>query len=101
MLVKDRKRHLHGVGVCYIRDNTLSYSKLNNFGQSSCPYLNLLVKCVQIGTTFFIYFPVLLLYDAFAIGIFAALSIFSINIPYPVVGSFTITWVTAPTSLPF
>ena len=30
----------------------------------------------------------------------AASSIFSIKIPYPVVGSFTSTWVTAPTSLP-
>ena len=40
-------------------------------------------------------------YDALAIGICAALSIFSINIPYPVVGSFIITCVTAPTSLPF
>ena len=50
---------------------------------------------------FFIYFPVLLLYDAFAIGIFAAFNIFSIKIPYPVVGSFMRTCVTAPTSLPF
>ena len=31
----------------------------------------------------------------------AASSIFSIKIPYPLVGSFTSTWVTAPTSLPF
>ena len=30
----------------------------------------------------------------------AASSIFSIKIPYPLVGSFTSTWVTAPTSLP-
>ena len=30
----------------------------------------------------------------------AASSIFSIKIPYPLVGSFTRTWVTAPTSLP-
>ena len=30
----------------------------------------------------------------------AASNIFSINIPYPVVGSFTSTWVTAPTSFP-
>ncbi len=30
----------------------------------------------------------------------AASSIFSINIPYPRVGSFTNTWVTAPTSFP-
>ena len=35
---------------------------------------------------FFIYFPVLLLYDAFAIGIFAAFNIFSIKIPYPACG---------------
>ena len=31
----------------------------------------------------------------------AAANMFSMNIPYPVVGSFTRTWVTAPTSLPF
>ena len=31
----------------------------------------------------------------------AASSMFSIKIPYPRVGSFTSTWVTAPTSLPF
>jgi len=30
----------------------------------------------------------------------AAFSIFSINMPYPVVGSLTRTWVSAPTSLP-
>jgi len=30
----------------------------------------------------------------------AASSIFSMKIPYPVVGSLTRTWVTAPTSLP-
>ena len=30
----------------------------------------------------------------------AASNIFSIKIPYPVVGSFTSTWVTAPTSFP-
>ena len=30
----------------------------------------------------------------------AASSIFSIKIPYPAVGSFTSTWVTAPTSFP-
>ena len=30
----------------------------------------------------------------------AASNIFSIKMPYPVVGSFTRTWVTAPTSLP-
>ena len=40
-------------------------------------------------------------YDAFAIGILTAVSIFSMKIPYPVVGSFMRTWVTAPTSLPF
>ena len=40
-------------------------------------------------------------YAALCIGIFAAFSIFSINIPYPVVGSFIRTCVTAPTSLPF
>ena len=40
-------------------------------------------------------------YDAFAIGISAAFSIFSMKIPYPVVGSLMRTWVTAPTSLPF
>ena len=31
----------------------------------------------------------------------AASSIFSIKIPYPMVGSFTSTWVTAPTIFPF
>ena len=41
------------------------------------------------------------IYDAFAIGIFAAFNMFSINIPYPLVGSLISTWVTAPTSLPF
>ena len=41
------------------------------------------------------------LYDAFAKGICTAVSIFSIKIPYPVVGSLISTWVTAPTSLPF
>ena len=30
----------------------------------------------------------------------AASNIFSMKMPYPVVGSFTKTWVTAPTSLP-
>lgn len=30
----------------------------------------------------------------------AVSSMFSINIPYPFVGSFTSTWVTAPTSFP-
>ena len=40
-------------------------------------------------------------YDAFAMGIFAAFSIFSMKIPYPVVGSLIKTWVIAPTSLPF
>ena len=40
-------------------------------------------------------------YDAFAIGICAALSIFSMKMPYPVVGSLMSTCVTAPTSLPF
>ena len=40
-------------------------------------------------------------YDAFAMGICAAFSIFSMKIPYPVVGSFTRTCVTAPTILPF
>ena len=38
---------------------------------------------------------------AFAMGIFAEFNMFSINIPYPVVGSLIITCVTAPTSLPF
>jgi hypothetical protein len=42
-----------------------------------------------------------LCYDAFAIGIFAAFNMFSINIPYPVVGSFIKTCATAPMSLPF
>lgn len=32
---------------------------------------------------------------------YSAFSIFSIAIPYPLVGSFRKTWVTAPTSLPF
>jgi len=40
-------------------------------------------------------------YDAFAMGIFAAFNIFSMKIPYPVVGSLIRTCVTAPTSLPF
>ena len=40
-------------------------------------------------------------YAAFGIGICAAFSIFSIKIPYPVVGSLISTWVTAPTSFPF
>ena len=39
-------------------------------------------------------------YDAFAMGIFAAFIIFSMKIPYPVVGSLIMTWVTAPMSLP-
>jgi hypothetical protein len=42
-----------------------------------------------------------LFYAARAIGASAALSIFSMKIPYPVVGSLMSTWVTAPTSLPF
>ena len=41
------------------------------------------------------------LYDAVFIGIALAFSMFSMNIPYPTVGSFIITCVTAPTSLPF
>ena len=32
---------------------------------------------------------------------FAAFSIVSRKIPYPLVGSFSSTWVTAPTNLPF
>ena len=40
-------------------------------------------------------------YDALTMGIFAAFNIFSMNIPYPVVGSLMRTWVTAPTILPF
>ena len=41
-------------------------------------------------------------FDAFDIAIHAvAFSIFSMKIPYPLVGSFTITCVTAPTILPF
>ena len=47
---------------------------------------------------FFIQFCI---YAAFAIGICAAASIFSMKIPYPVVGSLISTCVTAPTSLPF
>ena len=39
-------------------------------------------------------------YAAFCIGADAAESIFSMKIPYPAVGSFTMTWVTAPTSFP-
>ena len=39
-------------------------------------------------------------YAAFCIGASAAESIFSMKIPYPAVGSFTITRVTAPTSFP-
>ena len=42
-----------------------------------------------------------LFYDAFAIGICAEFSIFSMKMPYPVVGSLIRTCVTAPTSLPF
>ncbi len=34
-------------------------------------------------------------------GIFAAFNIFSMKMPYPVVGSLMRTCVTAPTSLPF
>ena len=41
------------------------------------------------------------IYAAFCKGAFAALSIFSMKIPYPVVGSPTSTCVTAPTILPF
>ena len=40
-------------------------------------------------------------YDALAMGICAALSIFSMKIPYPVDESLISTCVTAPTSLPF
>ena len=40
-------------------------------------------------------------YDAFAIGVFAAFNIFSMKMPYPVVGSLISTCVTAPPSLPF
>ena len=88
--------------VCYMRNNTFIHKKLNIFRtKDCCPYYNSLEECVQIGTTFFIYFPVLPRYDALAMGICAAFSIFSINIPYPVVGSLMRTWVTAPTSLPF
>ena len=46
------------------------------------------------------YPPAFLRYATVCIGICAAFSMFSINIPYPVVGSFTRTWVTAPTSFP-
>jgi len=41
-----------------------------------------------------------LFYDAFAMGVCAAFSIFSIKMPYPFVGSLISTWVTAPISLP-
>lgn len=86
---------------CDIIGTTHLYIKFDIFRtKNCCPYYNSLLECVQIGTTFFIYFPVLLLYDAFAMGICAALSIFSIKIPYPSVGSATITCVTAPISLP-
>ena len=40
-------------------------------------------------------------YAALCSGISAAFSIFSMKMPYPTVGSFIITCVTAPTSLPF
>ena len=40
-------------------------------------------------------------FDAAAMGICAAASIFSMKIPYPSVGSATMTCVTAPTSFPF
>ena len=36
----------------------------------------------------------------FSVHYAAASSIFSMKMPYPVVGSFTSTWVTAPTSFP-
>ena len=73
---------------------------MNNFGRfspigrkTSSIFHYSLVK--RLHYSFFIF------YDARACGIFAAFNIFSINIPYPVVGSFIITCVTAPTSLPF
>ena len=43
----------------------------------------------------------LFVYAAFCLGICAAFNIFSMKIPYPVVGSLMRTCVTAPTSLPF
>ena len=45
----------------------------------------------SVRDNFFIYFLDLLIYDAFAMGIFAAFSIFSAKIPYPLVGSLTKT----------
>ena len=41
------------------------------------------------------------IYDTRATGICTEVSIFSIKMPYPVVGSLISTWVTAPTSLSF
>ena len=48
-------------------------------------------QAVRSDIALFIYFPVLLLYDARACGIFAAFNIFSMKIPYPAVGSLIIT----------
>ena len=57
---------------CDIIGTTHLHTKFNIFRtKNCCPYYNSLVECVQIGTTFFIYFPVLLRYDAFAMGICA------------------------------
>jgi len=89
-------------GECDIIGTTHLYTKFDVFRtKNCCPYYITLVWCVTKGTTFFIYFPVFPLYDAFAMGIFAEFNIFSINMPYPVVGSLMRTCVTAPTGLPF
>ena len=42
-----------------------------------------------------------LFYAAVSNGLAILESIFSMKMPYPVVGSLIITWVTAPMSLPF
>ena len=54
----------------YLSHNTLK-KRIMPWTKYCCPYYITLVECVQIGTTFFIYFPVLLRYDAFAMGICA------------------------------
>ena len=63
---------IQGIGVCYIRDNIKMKSYLKKTGGYQPP-------------AFFKY------YAAFCIGICDTFNIFSIKIPYPVVGSFTIT----------
>jgi hypothetical protein len=64
--------------VYCIRDNIFSLKIEYQTDKKLLSLYDSLVECVQIGTTFFIYFPVLLLYAALAIGICAAFNIFSI-----------------------